>query len=89
MDLSAWLKAPTKLYNTPATFPIYVSGLNLAYMIRQGGLSVMAEKAKSKTQMLYDFIDNSDGYYINRVNPKYRSRMNVPFRVANDDKLEA
>lgn len=39
--------------------------------------------------MLYDFIDNSGGYYTNPVEPKYRSRMNIPFRVKKDENLEA
>lgn len=39
--------------------------------------------------MLYDFIDGSNGYYTNPVDPRYRSRMNIPFRVKSDEKLEA
>lgn len=39
--------------------------------------------------MLYDFIDASSEYYSNPVDVKYRSRMNIPFRVKKDDKLEA
>lgn len=38
--------------------------------------------------MLYDFIDSSSGYYTNPVDPKYRSRMNIPFRVKSDEALE-
>jgi len=38
--------------------------------------------------MLYHYIDNSEGYYSNGVNIKYRSRMNIPFRVKSDDALE-
>ena len=48
----------------------------------------MEERAKNKTQALYDYIDNSNGYYISKVNPKYRSRLNVPFRIMDDAKLE-
>ena len=39
--------------------------------------------------MLYDMIDGSSDYYTNPVDPKYRSRMNIPFRVKKDEKLEA
>jgi phosphoserine aminotransferase len=39
--------------------------------------------------MLYEFIDGSEGYYTNPVDVRYRSRMNIPFRVKKDDKLEA
>jgi len=39
--------------------------------------------------MLYDLIDNSMGYYINRTEKKFRSRMNVNFRIEGDLSLEA
>lgn len=39
--------------------------------------------------MLYDFIDGSADYYSNPVDPRFRSRMNIPFRVKKDEKLEA
>jgi phosphoserine aminotransferase len=32
---------------------------------------------------LYDFIDSSS-FYSNPIDPAYRSRMNVPFTLAND-----
>lgn len=38
--------------------------------------------------MLYDFIESSSEYYTNPVNPSFRSRMNIPFRVKKDEKLE-
>jgi len=31
--------------------------------------------------MLYDMIDNSKGYYENIIDKKYRSRMNIVFRL--------
>jgi len=39
--------------------------------------------------LLYETIDNSGGFYTNPVEPKYRSRMNIPFRVKSDEALEA
>jgi len=39
--------------------------------------------------MLYSYIDGSEGYYTNPVDPTYRSRMNIPFRVKSEDALEA
>jgi phosphoserine aminotransferase len=38
--------------------------------------------------MLYNYIDNSEGFYSNGVLPQYRSRMNIPFRVKSDEELE-
>ena len=88
-DWKAFRDAPTKFLNTPACYPIYVCGLNLAYMKRQGGLVHLEKEAARKSSLLYDYIDASSGYYTNPVDPRYRSRMNIPFRVKKDDKLEA
>ena len=38
---------------------------------------------------LYDLIESSSDYFSNPVDPRYRSRMNIPFRIKKDDKLEA
>ena len=63
-------------------------GLNIEHMIKEGGISVMAERAKAKSDALYSYIDGSD-YYSNTIQAKFRSRMNVPFRVCCDETLEA
>lgn len=38
--------------------------------------------------MIYDLVDSSDGYFSNPVDPKNRSRTNIPFRVKCDEALE-
>lgn len=48
----------------------------------------MQAKAEQRSQMLYAAIDQSEGYYGNGVQPQYRSHMNIPFRVKNDENLE-
>lgn len=48
----------------------------------------MAEKALLRSTMLYEAIDNSDGYFVNNIEKCYRSRMNIPFRVKFDEVLE-
>ena len=88
-DWKLFRDAPTKFHNTPACYPIYVCGLNLAYMQRQGGLPHLEAEAKRKSSLLYDYIDSSSGYYTNPVDIPFRSRMNIPFRVKKDEKLEA
>lgn len=87
-DWKTFRDAPTKFHNTPACYPIYVCGLNLAYMKRQGGLPHLEAEATRKSKLLYDFIDSSSDYYSNPVDPSFRSRMNIPFRVRKDEKLE-
>jgi len=88
-DWATFSKAANTFHNTPACWPIYICGLNIAYMNEQGGIPAMQEKCKTRSEMLYKFIDESGGYYTNTVEACYRSRLNVPFRICCDDALEA
>ena len=72
------------MLNTPPCFAWYVSGLVFQWLKKQGGLEGMAEINARKATRLYDFIDGSD-FYSNPVDPAARSRMNVPFLLANDE----
>ncbi len=56
--------------------------------MKSKGLQYFVELAEKRSKTLYDFIDNSNGYYSNPVEIKYRSRMNIPFRVKCDEALE-
>lgn len=77
------------LVNTPPTFAIFVSGLVFQWIKEQGGLSVIEERNKIKSQTLYNYIDNSNGFYNNTVPKSYRSRMNITFRLkTGDEQLE-
>ena len=87
-DWKTFKNAPNKFHNTPACWPIYVTGLNLAHM-NKNGLQYYQDLAEKRSQALYNYIDNSEGYYTNPVDPRYRSRTNIPFRVKCDEKLEA
>jgi phosphoserine aminotransferase len=72
------------LLNTPPTFGIYIVKLVTDWLTQEiGGLAKMAELNRRKSKMLYDVIDNSDGFYIGHAEPQSRSIMNVPFRLAN------
>lgn len=73
------------LYNTPPTFSIYMAGLVFQWILDCGGVEEMARRAQSKSKALYGTIDGSDGFYRGTVQNTVRSRMNVPFRVANEE----
>lgn len=88
MDWDLSWKAANTCHNTPNCWSIYVCGLNIAYMIEQGGLDAMNAKADERSKLFYAYIDSTEGYYINKCSPKYRSRMNHPFRIKNDAELE-
>jgi phosphoserine aminotransferase len=68
--------------NTPPTFAWYMAGLVFAWLKSEGGLSVVAERNARKAEKLYTAIDESD-FYSNPVHPSCRSRMNVPFTLAD------
>lgn len=72
------------LYNTPPTFAIYMMMLNLRYLKKMGGVEKMEKINTEKSNLLYDFIDNS-GFYKNPVKKSDRSIMNVPFTTPNPD----
>ncbi len=76
------------LWNTPATFNIYVTGLVLNWNEEQGGLPEMETRARRKAELIYGAIDQSQGFYAcpgyiegGTAGAAARSRMNVPFEV--------
>ena len=71
--------------NTPPTFAWYLAGKVFTWLKDQGGVEVMAEKNRIKAETLYNYIDGSDGFYSNPVAVDSRSRMNIPFLLANSD----
>ena len=75
------------MYNTPPTFAWYLSGLVFKWLKEQGGIEAMDKLNDRKAIKLYQTIDQS-GFYSNPVDPRWRSRMNVPFTLA-DPKLDA
>jgi phosphoserine aminotransferase len=84
-------KSPDTYYNTPAIFPMYVTGMNVSYMNQMGGVDYYMRLSLQKSQMLWECIDSSNGYYKSKIVDKaFRSRTNVIFRIAGGDKaLEA
>ena len=75
------------MYNTPPTFGIYLAGLTFEWLLEAGGLAAIERANVAKAALLYGEIDRS-GFYRNPVKPRDRSRMNVPFFLA-DARLDA
>lgn len=75
------------MYNTPPTYAIYIAGLVFQWIKDQGGLAAMAARNQAKADLLYAEIDRS-GFYSSAVQAPYRSRMNVPFKL-RDEQLNA
>ena len=72
------------MFNTPPTYAIYIAGLVFEWIKKQGGLAVMEQRAVERSEQLYRCIDGSDGFYINRVEPHTRSRMNATFFLKDE-----
>ena len=70
--------------NTPPTFAWYVADLIFQHLLNIGGLDAMAAVNQRKSEKLYAAIDASD-FYTNPVAVENRSRMNVPFILADAD----
>jgi phosphoserine aminotransferase len=73
------------MYNTPPTYGWYMAGLVFEWLLDNGGLAAMAKVNEAKAGRLYDYIDNSGGFYRNPVDTRYRSWMNVPFVMADPE----
>jgi len=85
-ELPAYLSYAThapkdSLYNTPPVFAIYMMMKTLEWVKAQGGLTAMDRLAQQRADLLYGAIEASEGWYRCPVEPRSRSRMNVPFRL--------
>jgi phosphoserine aminotransferase len=83
----ATLAKNDSMINTPPTFAIYLADLVFEWLENQGGVEAIEQANIRKAEALYRAIDESS-FYSNPIDPAYRSRMNVPFVLA-DDSLEA
>lgn len=71
------------MYNTPPTYSIYVAGLVFEWLHKQGGVGWAESEANRKSQLLYSFLDQSE-FFSSPVAAKDRSRMNIPFVLADE-----
>uniref|UniRef100_A0A7S1I371 phosphoserine transaminase n=1 Tax=Eutreptiella gymnastica TaxID=73025 RepID=A0A7S1I371_9EUGL len=69
------------IYNTPNVFGIWAMNEVIKDFMRKGGMEWIQEEARTKTSMLYDVIDGSNGFYCNRVPPEHRSLTAIPFFI--------
>jgi phosphoserine aminotransferase len=90
-------KTPSKLWsfkdlaesksmiNTPPTFGVYILLETFRWLEAQGGLAAMEKRNTTKAQLIYDAIDNSNGFYKGTVSKKeQRSHMNVTYTLPSD-----
>ena len=75
------------MYNTPPTYAWYLAGLVFEWLKELGGVNGISIINTKKAEILYGYIDGSD-FYHNLIEPKFRSKMNVPFWL-KDENLNA
>ena len=83
LDYQALAKKDSML-NTPPTYAIYILGLVLQWTKDQGGVAAMEKRNICKAEKLYTAIDHS-AFYTCPTEKGSRSRMNVPFTLANPE----
>ena len=82
MNYTTLLNADS-MYNTPPCWCIYILGLVLAWLERQGGVEGMQQLKHARAAKVYDFLDNSALFHP-CAQPGSRSDMNVTFRTGDD-----
>jgi phosphoserine aminotransferase len=80
--------AENSLYNTPATFAIYLVRNVLDIVKRDGGLAAVEKRNREKAKLLYDAIEARPDFYKCPVERESRSTMNVVFNLPSEE-LEA
>jgi phosphoserine aminotransferase len=71
------------MFNTPPTYAIYIAGLVFKWLKAQGGLAEIERRNIAKARLLYNYLDQSK-FFVSPVEPRDRSRMNVPFKLGNE-----
>lgn len=76
------------LYNTPPAYSVYIVNLVLKWIKAKGGVTAIEEYNREKTDLIYNAIDTSGGFYQGLVEKDSRSTMNITFAI-NNEALEA
>jgi phosphoserine aminotransferase len=69
------------LFNTGPCWAIYICKLSLEHLEKNGGVSEIEKINRKKAKILYDLIDNSNGFYKGHAKPDSRSLMNITFNL--------
>jgi phosphoserine aminotransferase len=69
------------LYHTPPVYSIYIMNLVLHWIVKQGGLAGIHQHNLHKAGLIYQAIDQSEGFYKGTVDASSRSIMNITFRL--------
>jgi phosphoserine aminotransferase len=73
------------LFNTGPCWAIYICKLSLEHLKELGGIPEIEKINRKKAKILYNLIDNSDGFYKGHAKPDSRSLMNVTFNLSSPE----
>lgn len=76
------------MFNTPPCYSIYMMGLVLENIKKNGGLAAVTKTNLEKAKILYDFLDTSK-FFKATTTKEDRSIMNIPFVTVIEDKEKA
>jgi len=76
------------LFNTAPCWAIYMCKLSLEYLKKIGGVPAIEKINNKKAKLIYDVIDQSNGFYRGHAQTDSRSLMNVTFNLSTPE-LEA
>jgi len=77
------------LYNTPPTLAVYLLKLVLEWADSLGGAEALEKLNKQKAELLYNEIDESNGFYKGHAAVNSRSLMNVTFTLNSQELTNA
>jgi phosphoserine aminotransferase len=72
------------MFNTPPTYSWYLAGLVFKWLLHNGGVEAIEKINDRKAQLLYQCIDDSS-LFVNCIDEKNRSKMNVVFQLNDED----
>ena len=72
------------MMNTPPTYAIYMAGLCMKWLKKQGGVAAIEKVNIEKSDLLYALLDES-AFYRPKAAPASRSRMNVTFTTPSPE----
>ena len=75
------------MLNTPPVFQVWMMSLVLKWLKGKGGLAWASDMAERRSGLIYDAIANAGGgvFYRCPVDERYRSTMNVVFRLPSEE----
>lgn len=77
--------ASNSLYNTPPTLAIYLLSLVLEWAKDKGGVAQIEQQNQQKAKLIYDAIDESNGFYSGHAVQDSRSNMNITFTLPTSE----